>query len=57
MATTVRTTELSSAALFVPFVVVLIALIATHASVGSDITAGVVFLGIPALILALRKHH
>ncbi len=56
MATT-TTGELSPYALFVPFFVVLIALIATHASIGSDITAGVVFLGIPALILALRKHH
>lgn len=48
---------LSPLALFVPFVVVAIALIATHASVGMDITAAVAFLGIPALILLVRKHH
>jgi hypothetical protein len=57
MATSSRTAELSSYALFVPFAVVLAALIATHATVGSDIAAGVAFLGIPALIIAMRKYH
>jgi len=57
MATIVKPSELSSFALFVPFILVLIALIATHASVGSDIAAGVAFLGIPVLIIAARKFH
>jgi hypothetical protein len=48
---------LSPLALFVPALVVLVALIATHASVGTDITAAVAFLGIPALIILMRKHH
>ncbi|MGE0403289.1 MAG: hypothetical protein AB7T06_41665 [Kofleriaceae bacterium] len=56
MATTSSPSQLSPYALFVPFVVVLIALVATHASVGADVTAAVAFLGIPALIIAMRRH-
>lgn len=57
MAATTTPSSLNPLALFVPFVVVLVALIATHAPISSDIAATVAFLGIPAVILALRARH
>lgn len=57
MDTPVRAVELRTYALFVPFVFVLIALIATRAPLSSIVTAVLAFVGIPLLIIALRRHQ